>query len=75
MIGLFTQALRFSGRFRMEVQSGSGFYNRKGIFRHCWIIPLKLELVSCTLNIDSKEVVVILKPSNLHSSPRFVPKP
>ena len=34
-----------SDRFRMEVQSGSGFYNSKEIFQHCWIIPLKLELV------------------------------
>ena len=34
-----------SDRFRMEVQSGSGFYNNEEIFQHCWIIPLKLELV------------------------------
>ena len=34
-----------SDRFRMEVQSGSGIYNNEEIFQHCWIIPLKLELV------------------------------
>ena len=64
-----------SDRFRMEVQSGSGFYNNEEIFQHCWIIPLKLELVYVYVKYRLRRSVCHLEPSNPHSNPRFVAEP
>ena len=64
-----------SDRFRMEVQSGRGFYNSKEIFQHWRIIPLKLELVCVYVKYRLRRSVCHLEPSNPHSNPRFVAEP
>ena len=72
MTSQFADSAEPSDRFRMEVQSGSGFYNSKEIFQHCWIVPLKLELVYVYVKYRLSGRFCHLEPSNPHSNPKFV---